>query len=121
MKKILSIALISAMALLLSTGCSTKTSSAHADDVKVSENALYVDVKNNEALIKVIKAAADKTGWNITEFKNNQVIAEKTEDGETIASSIVFYDGHIEFEDSDATDDLRDAIEDEINNAKSSH
>lgn len=121
MKKILSIALISAMAIVLATGCSGKSSNVHSDDTKVSSEALYVDVKNNEELIKVIKAAADKTDWDITEFKNNQVIAEKTEDGKTISSSILFYDGHVEFENPAATSDLRDAIEDELKNSESSH
>jgi len=122
MKKILSITIISAVALIFSAGCmggSTATPETH--DTKVSKEALYVNTHDNKKVAHAIKKAGEKTGWKITEFKSNEVIAEKTDDGKTISSTIKFSEGHIEFSDNDATSDLRDAIEDELNKSGSSH
>ena len=124
MKKILSITLISTLALVLSTGCSSKSNyapdAAHAD-AKVSEKALYVKTHDNKKIAHAIEKAGEKTGWKITEFKSNEVIAEKTDNGESVSSSIKFSDGHIEFSNNDATSDLRDAIEDELSKDSSLH
>jgi len=113
MKKILSIAIISTLALVLSTGCSSTTPTAgHDMDSKISEEALYMEA-NNEKIIEVIKIAADGSGWDITEFKSNEIIAEKTDNGETISSIIKIYNGYIEFENEDASE-LHDAVDDAI-------
>ena len=121
MKKILSITLISAVTLLLSSGCMGGSHVPEHRDAAVSEDALYVETHNNEKILHAIKKAGEETGWKITEFKGNEVVAEKTDDGETVSSSIKFADGHIEFGNSDATSDLRDAIEDELSKDSSSH
>jgi predicted nucleic acid-binding Zn ribbon protein len=122
MKKILSIALISTLSLVLSTGCSSKedvkpaqTAKPKHVDAKVSEDALFVHEKNNKKVLHDIKKAGEKTGWHITDFKTNEVIAEKTTNENTVSSSVVFSDGHIEFSNPEATQDLRDAIEKECN------
>ncbi len=124
MKKILSITLISALALVLSTGCSSKgdgVSAPEVHDAKVSADALYVNTHDNKKIAHAIEKAGEKTGWNIIEFKSNEVIAEKTDDGETVSSVIKFSEGHIEFENADATSDLRDAIEEELSKNSSAH
>lgn len=121
MKRILSITLISTVTLMLSSGCSGGLYSPEHKDAKVSKNALYVKTHNNEKIIHAIKKAGEETGWKITEFKSNEVIAEKIDDGKTVSSSIKFTGGHIEFENADATSDLRDAIEDELSKDSSSH
>jgi len=127
MKKILSATLISTLALMLSTGCSdTKPAPASAAapknlDAKVSQEALFVKTHNNKKVAHAIEKAAEKTGWDITEFKSNEVIAEKTINGETVSSNVHFYDGHIEFSNKEVTMDLRNAIEAECKNSSSAH
>jgi len=128
MKKILSITLISALTLVLSTGCSSKSdsavvpaSTAEKRDAKVSKEALYVNTHDNKKIAHAIEKAGEKTGWKITKFKSNEVIAEKTDGEETISSTIKFSEGHIEFEDNEATMDLRDAIAEELSKNASSH
>ncbi|MEA2090934.1 MAG: hypothetical protein U9O83_01050 [Campylobacterota bacterium] len=128
MKKILSITLISALALVFSTGCSSKSEAAPAHapapekrDVKVAKEALYVKTHNNKKIAHAIEKAGEKTGWKITEFKSNEVIAEKTTGEETIASTVKFSGGYIEFSDNEATMDLREAIVEEFNKSASSH
>jgi len=105
MKKILSITLISALALLFSTGCGGTL------DVKK-----YNSKKIEHAIIK----AGEKTGWRITEFKSNEILAEKTENEKTVSTSIKYSRGQIAFEDNVNTSDLQDAIEEELNE-NSSH
>ncbi len=121
MKKILSITLISALALVLSTGCGGTTAAPAQKDAKVSTEALYVNTHDNKKVAHAIEKAGQKTGWKITEFKNNEVIAEKTTDGNTISSNIKFSEGHIEFSDNDATSDLRSAIVEELSKKSSAH
>ncbi len=116
MKKILSLSLISALTLVLSSGCSTKTG-----DPSVSADALYVNTHDNEKILHAIEKAGKANGWKITEFKSNEVIAEKTDDGDTVSSSIKFQDGHIEFSNDDAASDLSSDIEEALENSSSAH
>jgi len=125
MKKILSITIISALSLVLSSGCASKTEAKPAAkptyvDAKVSKDALYVDL-NNKQILNVIKKAGEETNWRITEFKMNEVIAEKTTDGNTVSSNILFSDGHIEFSNPEITSDLREAVEKGCKNISSTH
>lgn len=116
MKKILTLSLISALTLVLSTGCNTTTG-----DPSVSADALYVNTHDNKKVLHAIKKAAEANGWNITEFKNNEVIAEKTADSKTVSSSIKFQNGHIEFSDDSAASDLSGDIKEALENSSSAH
>jgi len=116
MKKILSLSLITALTLVLSSGCNSTLG-----DPSVSVDALYVNTHDNEKIFHAIEKAGEANGWKITKFKNNEVIAEQTNDGDTISSSIKFQDGHIEFSNSAAASDLSSDIEDALENSSSSH
>ena len=116
MKKILSLSLISALTLVLSTACNTTTG-----DPSVSADALYVNTHDSKKILHAIEKAGEENGWKITEFKGNEVIAEKTNDGDTISSSIKFQDGHIEFSNDAAASDLSDDIEEALENSSSAH
>ena len=124
MKKIMSIGLMSALTLVLSTGCVGTSPDAEAPNAptksaKASSEALYMDA-SNEKIIEIIKIAAHSTGWSITEFKSNEIIAEKTTDGNTISSIIKIYDGYIDFESHEASE-LKDAVSDAIKNKDKAH
>lgn len=121
MNKILSITLISAISLVLSTGCGGTSPSSGAHDAKISHDALYVKTHNNKKIAHAIEKAGEETGWKITEFKSNEVIAEKTDGDKTISSSVKFSGGYIEFSDNSETSDLRDAIEEELSKEVSTH
>jgi len=126
MKKVLSITLISALAIVLSTGCGGETPAPAAStaevtapanhDAKVSAQALYVNTHDNEKIAHAIEKAGEKAGWKITEFKSNEVVAEKINGEDTISTSIKFSEGHIEFGDNSITSDLREAIIKELSN-----
>ncbi len=118
MKKIIATALISSVTLMLITGCGGSGPSSH--DPSLSENVLYVNIHKNEKLEKAILKAGEASGWTITKFKSNSVIAEKVDGDTTYASTLKFSNGHIEFENAKGTsdgdiDDLRDAIEEACN------
>ena len=87
MKKILSITLISTLALVLSTGCASNQMSAQMDktDKSTVKTAIYIGDMKTEKAVVAIKKAANKNGWRVTEFKENAVIIEKAVDGETIS------------------------------------
>ncbi len=114
MKKILSLTLISSVALMLITGCGGSEPSVK--DPSVNENALYIKTHDNKKIAKAIHEAGEKAGWRITNFKSNALLAEKF-DGDTAYATIArFQDGHIEFDNEDGTsdsdiDDLKDAIQ----------
>jgi len=125
MKKILTVVLMSVITLIISSGCNGATQDvakkAEIRDAKITEDALHVDTRDNEKILKMLKKAAAKTGWKITEFKINEVIAEKTEGENTVSSSVVFGGGYVEFKNQEDTSDLRDALEDALETEDSSH
>ena len=127
MKKILSIALISTVTILLSTGCSTKEPSAPATskpktmkahigktDKSTPKTAIYIDDTKTEKAMKAIKKGAHKAGWRTTEFKSNAIIVEKVVNGKAMSSTVKVYNHHISGSKDDASMDelhkLRAAI-----------
>jgi len=119
MKKILSIAVISTLALVLSTGCASNKMSAHMDktDESTVKSAIYIGDIGNEKAMHAIEEAAKKTGWRVTEFKSNAVIVEKAVDGETISRTIKVYNKHISGDEAvsgEALEELRAAIVEEL-------
>ena len=117
MKKILSLSLISAITLVLSAGCSIKSTEMSAQIDKTDEStiktAIYIgDMETGEA-ISAIKKAGEKAGWRVTEFKSNAVIVEKIVGDETLSETIKIYNKHISG-DKPATrsefNELREAI-----------
>jgi len=79
MKKIISISLISSVAIMLMTGCGGSSARPSEIDPSLNENTLYVHTKDNKKLARAIKRAGEASGWSITEFKSNSVIAEKVQ------------------------------------------
>lgn len=118
MNKILTLALVSALTLVLSTGCSSKNSAVNAE---ASKDALYTKMHNDEKIIDAIIVAGKKTGWIVTRFKSNEVIAEKVGSTETVSSSIKIFDGYLEFSNNSQTSDLYDAIKSELDSQTKSH
>lgn len=118
MNKILTLALVSALTLVLSTGCSSK---GNIMDAEASKEALYTNSHSNEKVINAIIKAGKQTNWKITEFKSNEVVAEKVGSSETVSSSIKMFDGYLEFSNNSQTSDLRSAIKSELENLDKAH
>jgi len=98
MKKILSIAAISVAALMFGGGCSSSLEMApkvEKGNESIPQTAIYVGHHKNEDVLNAIKTAAKKEGWRVTEFKSEAVIVEKSFNGETASSTIVYHNQHI--------------------------
>ena len=126
MKKILSIVGISAVTLILATGCGLKMG-AHIDkgDETIAKTAIYVGDANNDKMLAAIKTAGEKTGWRVTEFKTDSVLVEKLVDNNTMSSTIKFHNGHISGDNENASMDelliLRKAIVKELQSKPDGH
>ena len=121
MKKILSLSLISAITLVLSVGCSSKSTSmgAHIDanDESTVKTAIYIGDTKTEKAILAIKKAGEKTGWRVTEFKGNSVIVEKVVGDETLSRTIKVHNHHISGDKAATSSEfheLREAIVEEL-------
>jgi hypothetical protein len=119
MKKILSIAAVSAVALMLATGCASNGMKAHIGktDESTVKTAIYIGDLSTKKAMFAIEEAAKKTDWRITEFKSNAVIVEKAVDGETISRTITVYNKHISGDEKASggeLQDLRKAIVEEL-------
>jgi len=106
MKKIL----ITATGLLLSSLLFVSCSATNGVDV----DAKTVDFTHFEdqplkKVHKLIVEAGEEDGWRMTEFKDNEVIAEKTEDGKTKAVTVDFAEDYFNLDPHDS--DLQNAIE----------
>ena len=112
MKKMITISLVSALSALLFIGCSASSKSAlTSHDAKTANSTFLSEHLTQKKVHKLIMKAGEKVGWKMTEFKSNEIIAEKTDDGETLALTISFDNNS--FEVYPQNDDLQDAIEKE--------
>jgi len=122
MKKSLTALLISIMALTV--GCSSTSTSTHAEEVStIHSNLSHVNMKK---IHKAIDDGAEKSGWITTEYKSNEVIAEKIDGEDSIMVSIKIENGRLKYlqENEEATsdiDDLSEAISEEIHKGSSTH
>ena len=127
MKKFLSIVGFSILTIVLSSGCSGLQMKAQVDkhDESMAKTAIYVGDANSEEMLKAIKAAGEKTGWRVTDFKTDAVIVEKVVDDKTMSSTIKFHHGHISGDNENASMDelleLRKAIVAELQSKARSH
>ena len=110
MKKILSITLISTLALVLSTGCASNKMVAHIGktDESTVKSAIYIGNMSTKKASAAIKEAANKNGWRVTEFRNNAVIIEKAVNGETISRTVKIYNKHISSDGKVAGEELQE-------------
>ncbi len=120
MKKIISLATVSMLALVLGSGCSSMEMGARVEkgNETIPHSAIYVGHHKNEDMLRAIKAAAHKEGWRVTEFRSEAVIVEKEFSSKTSSAVIKYHDQHIYGENRTAPMDellkLRHAIVDEL-------
>ena len=109
MKKIV----ILSAGLLLSSLLLVSCSATNGVDVD-TKTAEFIHFKKMplKKVHKLIVKAGEEDGWRMTEFKENKLIAEKTEDGETKAVTIEFSENYFNLDPHDS--DLEDAIEDKL-------
>jgi len=109
MKKIL----ITATGILLSSLLFVSCSATHGveTDTKTVDFTHFKEMPLKK-VHKLIVQAGEEDGWRMTEFKENEVIAEKTEDGKTKAVTVDFAEDYFNLDPNDS--DLQNAIEDKL-------
>ena len=121
MKKLVTIGCTAAVSVLLLTGCGGKSGTEgglHTDEKRGLEAVAQKRV-NKEVLYGVILDAGRDAGWIMTEFKNNEIIAEKIT-GEDSISASVHLDSHgFHISPEEGTADLKNAINDRLSSSSS--
>lgn len=133
MKKLLSIAAISAVTILLGTGCSSSSkvlpSNAAENSAiyksEVSKGSLHVKEHNTQKVMHSVKASGEKAGWKMTSFKINEFIAEKASGGKTVSTNVKFHNEYITFSRENASEsdvsELMGAIEEGLSKDSKTH
>lgn len=137
MKKMSSAIVLSVATIALVTGCGVKSTGsngasnlemkAHIEkgDETIAKSAIFVGNHKSEDIIKAIRAAGEKEGWSVTEFKSNAVVVEKILGEKTISSVITYHNQHISGDSEHAPMEellkLRHAIVDELKKEKGGH
>lgn len=130
MGKTLSTVAILVATLGLSVGCSSTSDGSlgssklemgaqiEKTDESTPKTAIFVGHHKSEDILKAIKAAAKKEGWDVTEYKSEAVIVEKSFNGETASSTIIYHNQHISGDNKNAPMSellkLRSAIVEEL-------
>lgn len=109
MKKNLIISLAFLLSTLLFVSCST--TSGENIDAKTADYTYFTPMSLQE-VHNLIVQAGEESGWRMTEFKDHEMIAEKTENGNTKAVTIDFGKNYFHIEPSNS--DLEDALTDNL-------
>jgi len=109
MKKNLILSLSFLLSTLLFVSCST-TSGTNVD-VKTAGYTYFTPMSLKEVHNLIIQAG-EESGWRMTEFKEHEMIAEKTQGGTTKAVTIDFGKNYFHLEPADS--DLEDALENNL-------
>jgi len=106
MKRIVTVGFTLLLGSLLFVGCTPSASNADAKEegyIHVQKHMTLQDM--HDTIIK----AGEESGWRMTEFKENSIIAEELDNSDANAVTITFSNDY--FEITPENDDLKDAIE----------
>ena len=117
MKKMIKIALASAVSMLLLTGCGGGNIQTSADSMSGGIELTLQGHTKTEAVHDAIMKAGEKSGLKMTEFKSNAIIAERTDGDNSASATVTFTNEKVividESGDIDA-EELLEAIEEEL-------
>ena len=108
MKKNLIISLVFVLSSLFFISCTETTSEG---DIK-SINYTHFEQRPLKEVHQLIVAAGEENGWRMTEFKDNELIAEKTDGDTTKAVTVDFSNNYFHLTPKDS--DLEDTIEEKL-------
>jgi len=105
--------IILTLSLLLTTLFFVSCSATSGSDVDVkTANYTHFEKMPLKTVHNLIVEAGEEDGWRMTEFKENELIAEKTDGDTTKAVTIDFSENYFHLSPKDS--DLQDAIEDKL-------
>ena len=107
MRKVITLSLLSALSIVLLTGCGSEPSpESHTGSI---ENRHITQ----EKMHSIIKKAGEDAGWTMTEFKSNAIIAEKIDGENATAVTVTFSNSFYDIEPKNS--DLDSAIDSALN------
>ena len=105
--------IILTLSFLLTTLLFVSCSATAGGDVDVkTANYTHFEKMPLKRVHTLIVEAGEEDGWRMTEFKENELIAEKTDGDTTKAITIDFSENYFHLSPKDS--DLEDAIEDKL-------
>ena len=117
MKKMIKIALASAVLMFLFTGCSGGNIQTAADSASGGIELTLQGHTKTDTVHAAIMKAGEKNGLKMTEFKSNAIIAERADGDNSASATVTFTNDKViimdESGDIDA-EDLLEAIEEEL-------
>jgi len=119
MKKMLQITLMATALSLVITGCSMKSGGAWQEQTMSGsmESMVPADISKKQ-LHKAILSAGEKSGWKMTEFKSNSLVAEKMEGDESASATISYGEKALDIvKDSASSDSFYDSSIEELQGA----
>ena len=113
MKKILKLGLVGCVVGILMSGCAGSYLNTSHSNNNVGDEYIYIkkDIATKK-MHNLIMQAGKKNGWRMTEFKENEVIAENLSDKDEEAVTIYFTDKY--FFTRPKNDDLIEAIQEAL-------
>jgi hypothetical protein len=107
MKKVIILGLATSLSLVLLSGCGGEPSPESHTGVVVKQNMTQAKMH------KLIKKAGEDSGWIMTEFKTNALIAEKIDGDDSQAVTVTFNKSSYDIDPESS--ELNSAIEDALN------
>jgi len=117
MKKMIKIALASAVSMILLTGCGGGNIQTSADSMSGGTELTLQHHTKTETVHEAIMKAGEKNGLKMTEFKSNAVIAERADGENSVSATVTFTNNKVIIMDETGdigADDLLEAIEEEL-------
>jgi len=115
MKKILKLGLVGCVAGILMSGCAGSYLNTSHSNNNVGDEYIYIkkDIATKK-MHNIIMQAGKKDGWRMTEFKENEIIAENLSDKDAESVSIHFTDKYFftRPENDDLIEAIKEALED---------
>ena len=89
MKQTVTLGMILLISSLMISGCGTQTPTPSISENEVVKTTINKEL-NQKQVHKIIAKTAKADGWKVTEFKDNEILAEKINKEDTTAVSIKF-------------------------------
>jgi len=107
MKKVIIFGLATSLSLILLSGCGGEPSPESHTGIVEKQDMTQAKIH------KLIKKAGENSGWIMTEFKSNALIAEKIDGDDSKAVTVTFSTSSYDIEPENS--ELDSAIEDALN------
>ena len=90
MEKLIGLVLIAVYGMWFFTNQNVATNDMVQQEIRLMDNTAEYSKLTQSQMHSAIKDISEQEGWQVTEFKSNALIAEKSSDGNSVAVTITF-------------------------------